>query len=141
MPCISRRIVRGLQEGQQCFLRVGGLLHNIVRQQELSHFLTVKSAFGLNWLICECGSRGVCVGIKGRVRVLIVTGPEPAGADFLRIRFLHHFGWHIGCGAGVLRRIPAGKARHRHIKSSPEKMHRAALPREPGAEARKRLCR
>src|SRR5207237_805818 len=60
--------------------------------------------------------------------------PEAGAAHLVGIGFGGDFIRQVGHAAGMTRRAPAGKARHREIETAPEEMYRARLAEEGGAE-------
>src|SRR5436309_6537004 len=112
----------------------------IVRQQELSHLLTVECLFWLDGILFEPLRLRVGIGIENRPVHGPTTRPEPATAHLVRVRFpCHKFGqiWR----AWVLRRRAAGESSDRQVKSPPEEVHRAYLADEPRAKFREHAGR
>src|SRR3989454_3571262 len=77
----------------------------IVRQQELSHLLTVEGLFGLDGILFETLRLRVGIGIEDRPVHGPATRPEPATAHLVRVRFARHKfrqvgrAWVQGCRA------------------------------------------
>src|SRR6266567_4398912 len=102
----------------------------LIRQNEFAQLRMKRRGGWLYFCIGETIGRRIGVGIEECRGNLVVARPETETAHFLRIGLPGDRVGQMGDAAGMRRRGPAGKARHREIEAAPEKMHRTALTAE-----------
>src|SRR5881396_256410 len=85
---VRRGFVCALDKRQQDMVRRLRSSDRIVRQQELSHLLTVEGLLGLDGILFETLRLRVGIGVEDRPVYGPTTRPEPATAHFVRVRFL-----------------------------------------------------
>src|SRR2546428_9180411 len=112
----------------------------IVRQQELSHLLTVEGLFWLDGILFETLRLRVGIGVEDRPVHGPTPRPEPATAHLVRVRFARHKFGQVG-RAWVRGRRAAGESGDRQVKSPPEEVHWAHLADEPRAKLREHTGR
>src|SRR5579885_505140 len=113
------------------------LEHGNIRRLRRARVLVVQNKLsklrvpmpGAHRFSLQSGRRRSAVGVKGRVTIAAVAGPEAATGDLVRIRLASHL-----VRAFALRRAASRKARHRQVKGPPEEMHRARLADKPGTK-------
>src|SRR5439155_21912816 len=113
---------------QQRQARVGCCANRVVGEE------CERSAWGGNpvperqRLVAQPVRFGAGVGVKGRVRGVVVSGPEAEGDELLRVRLLSY-----GVGRDGRRRPPREPG-DREVEAVPEEMDGAGLAAEPAAE-------
>src|SRR6185503_16927855 len=74
------------------------------------------------------------VRVERGIRDRAAARPEARAADFVRVRLARDAIGKIRNATGMLRRPPAGEARHREIRRAPEVVHGTDLADEARAE-------
>src|SRR5207249_5651770 len=112
----------------------------LVRQQELSHLLTVEGLFWLDGILFETLRLRVGIGVEDRPVHGPTPRPEPATAHLVRVRFARHKFGQVG-RAWVRGRGAAGDWGDGQVKSPPEEVKGAYLADKPRAKVREHAGR
>src|SRR6266851_6164473 len=126
---ISRCVVRALEEIHKRVLRRWRRSHIVIHQQELFQLRVVESRLQPNALFTKAGRLRRGIRVKRWSLNIPATGPEPGATHFVRVSLARD-----AIRTGTLRRRPPRETSDRKIETPTEKMHRAGLPLESGAE-------